>query len=649
MSSLELVDSSIAPRMVVPPKELASALAVADDEILEQFRPPSNTLFLHPGQLEVYNSKKRFRVVVAGRRWGKCLHSGSMVEMADGTKKPIEQIIPGDVVLALNEDNYRLYHRKVVAVEDNGVKELVEIKTSQRTLKSTPHHPILANNRWIDAGELKVGDLVAVPKGFSGLKESEFLPIGHEEFRKHLESVSGELSPTDLNALQDAQVLNPSHLSSERFKALVERSNGFYDPLLNADLVWEVVTDVKSAETGQTWDLSVEGNHNFIANGIVVHNTQLAKVSLIKFARVAKRLIWYVAPSYRMAKQIMWPELVEAIPRGWVKKYNETVLTITLVNGSRIELKGADSPDTLRGVGIHFLVMDEVQDIDPEAWKKVLRPTLASTGGHAMFIGTPKAYNFLHELWSAGQNVANAAWDSWQFPTITSPFIPKSEIEAAQRDMDEKSYKQEFLASFESMSGRVYYPFDRNIHVKPLEFNPELPIWIGQDFNIDPMSSVVFQKQKNGEIWAVDEICLLSSNTFELCDELERRYWRYLDQIVIYPDPAGAYRGHQRGESDLDIFRERGFKKQKYRKKHPPVADRVNSVNRMLQAANGSVRLFVDPKCKKFIEALEQTQYVPGSREVDKKAGVEHAADAAGYCIEFEFPVRKVEVLGISI
>ena len=642
-------ESSAISGMVVPPKVLANALAVADDEIREQFRPPSNTLFLHPGQLEVYNSKKRFRVVVAGRRWGKCLHSGSMVEMADGTKKPIEQIVEGDIVLALNEDNYRLYHRKVVAVEDNGVKELVEIKTADRTLKSTPHHPILANNRWINAGDLKVGDLVAVPKRFSGLKESKFLPIGHEEFRSNVEKKSPRLSETALNALQDAQIQNPSHLSSDCYKTLIELSDGFYEPLISADLVWEEVTEVKSAETGQTWDLSVEGNHNFIANGIVVHNTQLAKVSLIKFARVAKRLIWYVAPSYRMAKQIMWPELVESIPRSWVRKYNETVLTITLVNGSKIELKGADNPDTLRGVGIHFLVMDEVQDIDPEAWKKVLRPTLASTGGHAMFIGSPKAYNFLHELWSAGQNVANVAWASWQFPTVTSPFIPKSEIEAARNDMDEKSFRQEFLASFESMSGRVYYPFDRNIHVKPLDFNPELPIWIGQDFNIDPMSSVVFQKQKNGEIWAVDEICLLSSNTFELCDELERRYWRYLEQIVIYPDPAGAYRGHQRGESDLDIFRERGFKKQKYRKKHPPVADRVNAVNRMLQAANGSVRLFVDPKCKKFIEALEQTQYVPGSREVDKKAGVEHAADAAGYCIEFEFPVRKVEVLGISI
>jgi hypothetical protein len=78
---------------------------------------------------------------------------------------------------------------------------------------------------------------------------------------------------------------------------------------------------------------------------------------------------------------------VEAIPKDWVAKINETTLTIVLKNKTRIELKGADNPDSLRGVGIHFLVMDEVQDIDPEAWTKVLRPTLASTGGHCLFIG----------------------------------------------------------------------------------------------------------------------------------------------------------------------------------------------------------------------------------------------------------------------
>jgi hypothetical protein len=378
--------------------------------------------------------------------------------------------------------------------------------------------------------------------------------------------------------------------------------------------------------------------------------TQLAKTSLIKFARRPRRLVWYVAPSYRMAKQIMWPELVESIPKSWVRKYNETILTITLVNGSKIELKGADNPDSLRGVGIHYLVMDEVQDIVPEAWTKVLRPTLASTGGHALFIGTPKAYNFLYELWKIGQREDAKAWNSWQFPTITSPFIPAHEIEAARGDMDEKSFKQEFEASFETMSGRVYYCFDRKAHLKPLEFNPALPIWIGQDFNIDPMSSVVFQKQRNGELWAIDEICLPQSNTHELCDELERRYWRYQEQIVIYPDPAGAYGSTKgRGESDVDIFRERGFKRTKYHRKHPAVADRVNAVNTMLRAANGAIKLYVDPRCKKLIEAFEQTLYVPGGREVDKKAGVEHAADAAGYCIEFEFPSRKVEILGVSI
>lgn len=177
--------------------------------------------------------------------------------------------------------------------------------------------------------------------------------------------------------------------------------------------------------------------------------TQLAKSAIISMARVRKRLIWYVAPTYRMAKQIMWSELLDSIPKKWIKKQNETVMQIVLVNGTVIELKGADKPDTLRGVGLHFLVLDEFQDMRPDVWTKVLRPTLASTGGHALFIGTPKSFNHLYELWSLGQKKelrdANV-WKSWQFPTIMSPFIPPEEIEAAKRDMDEKSFRQEFEA-----------------------------------------------------------------------------------------------------------------------------------------------------------------------------------------------------------
>jgi hypothetical protein len=379
--------------------------------------------------------------------------------------------------------------------------------------------------------------------------------------------------------------------------------------------------------------------------------TQLAKTLMITRARVKKRKIWYVAPTYKMAKQIMWSDLIDAIPRRWIKKINETRLEVTLLNGTVIELKGADKGDSLRGVGVDFLVLDEFQDIDADTWVKVLRPVLADRRGDAIFIGTPKAYNYLYELYKRGQepgNVARNLWESWQFPTITSPFIPLSEIEAAKQDMDEKSFKQEFEASFETMSGRVYYPFDRNEHVGQYPFNPKLPIWVGMDFNIDPMSTVIFQPQPNGEVWAVDEIVLFSSNTEEICEELEKRYWRNLLQIIIYPDPAGGQRQHARGETDLDILREKGFKRIKYRKKHPAVADRVNSVNRLLRAADGTIRLRVDGRCKHFINALEQTIYKPGSRDVDKAAGVEHSADAGGYCIELEFPLRKVEIGGLS-
>jgi hypothetical protein len=388
--------------------------------------------------------------------------------------------------------------------------------------------------------------------------------------------------------------------------------------------------------------------------------TALSKVLIIKHAQKPRRKIWYVAPTYRMAKQIMWTDLQEAIPKKWIKKINETEMKITLVNKTEISLKGADKADSLRGVGIDFLVLDEFQDMSEETWTQVLRPTLADKQGHAIFIGTPKAYNYLYELYKSGTRgeyykddkgiLRRNDWASWQFPTITSPFIPESEIQAAMNDMDPKSFAQEFMASFESMSGRVYYPFERREHVgEQYTFNPKLPIWVGMDFNIDPMSTVIFQKQDNGELWAVDEIVLFGSNTEEICAELDKRYWRHQKAVTIYPDPAGGQRQHARGETDMDILKEKGFKKQKYRRKHPFVADRVNAVNRLLRAANGTVKMRVNSKCRHFINALEQTIYKPGTRDVDKSQGVEHSADAAGYCIELEFPVKKLEILGVSI
>lgn len=378
--------------------------------------------------------------------------------------------------------------------------------------------------------------------------------------------------------------------------------------------------------------------------------TALAKTEMIQRAKKPNQKIWYIAPTYRMAKQIMWNDLKASIPRKWILREHETEMSITLRNGTIIECKGADNPDTLRGVGLNFVVMDEFQDIRAETWTTIIRPTLAKDRGEALFIGTPKAYNQLYEVYQFGQDAKRKSWSSYQFPTITSPFIPQQEIEDARQEMDPRTFRQEFEASFETMSGRVYYPFDRRVHVdNKVQFNPGRPIWVGVDFNIDPMSAAIMQPQTNGELWVVDEIFLHNSNTEELVEELERRYWEHMSGVTIYPDPAGAARQHARGESDLEIFRQKGFNRIKFKRKHPPIADRVNAVNRVIKDASGQIRLRVAPGCANVIESLEQTLYKAGSRDIDKAASMEHITDAMGYCVEIEYGVKKIVIAGVSI
>lgn len=391
--------------------------------------------------------------------------------------------------------------------------------------------------------------------------------------------------------------------------------------------------------------------------------TQVSRVALIK-AAIKKRnqLVWYVAPTYSMARGILWDALKNSIPRSLMIKngINETRMTIRLINGSKIELKGADKPDSLRGVGINFLVIDEAQDIREETWSEVLRPTLSTTGGQVIFIGTPKAFNWLYDRYMDGQRgetyfdderkvTVRNDWKSWQFKTSSSPFIPPSEIRAARRDLDPRTFKQEYEASFETMSGRVYYAFDRREHVGDYPYNPLLPIMIGQDFNIDPMSSVIMQEQPSGEVWVVDEAILFGSNTQETADEIARRYYKRMAAVTFFPDPAGNSRNHDRGESSLEILRDAGFRRILFKRKHPPVADRVNAVNRLLLTADGSVRLRINRNCKHTIESLEQTIYKSGSRDVDKSGGTEHAADALGYYADFRHPVVVRQTGGMSI
>jgi PBSX family phage terminase large subunit len=367
--------------------------------------------------------------------------------------------------------------------------------------------------------------------------------------------------------------------------------------------------------------------------------THLAIRELAYHAREPMKEIWYVAPSYRQAKQIVWRKLkTRLLDLRWVQRLNESELTVYLKNGSTIALKGSDNPDSLRGVGLDFLVLDEFADIDPTAWYEVLRPTLADRGGRAMFIGTPKGRaNWSYDLYQ--QNLVNKDWSSHQYTTIDGGQVSEEEIESAQRDLDERTFRQEFLATFETYAGQIYYNFDRKQNLNTtVVLEPRDTILIGMDFNIDPMSAVLAVR-RGDDLYVIDEIQMYSSNTQEMVEEIHSRYPGRT--VQVFPDPASRQRKTSAGGlTDLTILRNAGFTV-RAPNAHTAIRDRINAVNSRLCDSTGIRHLFIDPQCKYTIEGLERHVYKEGTTQPDKDSGYDHMMDALGYMVDYLFPIRR--------
>ena len=365
--------------------------------------------------------------------------------------------------------------------------------------------------------------------------------------------------------------------------------------------------------------------------------TFLSTHELLRDALSGKnRNCWYVAPTYKAAKEIAWEMLNDALPDGYVSKRNETALSLTLKNGSTISLKGAEKPDNLRGRALDFVVMDEFADMRPEAWYEVIRPSLSDRLGSALFIGTPKGRNHFYDIWTRGAD-GEEGWQAFQYTTIEGGNVDKVEVEAARNDLDERTFDQEYQAKFVNYSGIIYYAFSREESVQPvLDAGDDLHI--GMDFNLDPMSAAVCVREGN-EIKVMDEIVIYGSNTDEMVDEIRQRYGDR--RITIYPDPASKQRKTSAGgRTDLSILQNAGFAV-KVRNSHPAIRDRINSVNSRLRSTTGVRALFVDPKCKQTIASLERQTYKEGTSQPNKDDGYDHMNDALGYLVEYLYPIRK--------
>lgn len=344
----------------------------------------------------------------------------------------------------------------------------------------------------------------------------------------------------------------------------------------------------------------------------------------------------FCAPTYSQVKSVFWSDLKDMC-QGLISHISESELFVRLINGSEIHCKGLDKPQRMEGTYYSGLALDEIDDMKPSLWQENLRPMLSDRNGWAIFSGTPNGMGLLYDF-SRKALEFPAEWSFHTWPS--SEVLPPSEIASAKAELDARSYRQEYEASFENPSGLVYYAFNRdNVRELPSSVDIKiLPVYTGIDFNVNPMSAVIFTEFE-GCTYVVDEVVIPNnSNTYELAGEIRTRYPDH--HIVTFPDPAGAARktSAEIGISDHTILIKSGFEVFS-RRATLSVRDGINAVNSRLCSSTGVRKLFISQKCKTLIKSLERHSYKKGTSIPDDDEYI-HCCDALRYPMEFKYPVR---------
>jgi phage terminase large subunit len=352
----------------------------------------------------------------------------------------------------------------------------------------------------------------------------------------------------------------------------------------------------------------------------------------------------YVAPTYGQAKRAAW-DYLKLISRPVASDQHETELRVTLVNGARVQLFGADNADTLRGMYFDDIVLDEYADMAPSVWPLVIRPALSDRRGSALFIGTPKGRNSFYEIWEQAGSAPH--WSRTKLKASESGLIDLDELEAARLELTSEQFEQEFECSFDAAVLGAYYgkeiaEAERAGRIATVEVDPAIPVHTAWDLGIGDSTAIwFFQIAPNG-VRIVDYYENHSQGLPHYVSVLSSRGYRYGDDFV--PHDAKA-RELGSGRTRAEILMSLG-RKPRLVPMHT-VEDGINAG----RVSFGSF-WFDAGRCKDGIEALRQYR-----ADFDEKKRVftdrprhdwtSHAADAFRYMamawrtLQPERPVQK--------
>ena len=346
----------------------------------------------------------------------------------------------------------------------------------------------------------------------------------------------------------------------------------------------------------------------------------------------------YIAPTFQMCKGIMWKWLMENAPKGFIKKHNVSELYMEFYNGSSIQLRSGENYDSLRGLSLSFVVMDEVADLHPDCWSLVCRPALSDQEGGALFIGTPKGTNHFYTWYLDGIGDEKKNWSSHSYTTLDGGQVSNTEVEEARLDLSPTHFAQEYEASFTQLANRVYPDFTE-ANMASVKYDGGT-VHIGLDFNVRQMSAVCANYNKFG-LGIHTILNLTSTNTRQMAELILETFPG--KEIILYADPAGRSRSTkaESGVTDHSILRDHGFRVI-IPEKQLSVNDRVKTVNALIENAKGEKNLLVDHSCKALRDAFLLQQYDEnGIPDKKTKDHIDDILDSAGYLVFGTHPIQQ--------
>lgn len=387
--------------------------------------------------------------------------------------------------------------------------------------------------------------------------------------------------------------------------------------------------------------------------------TVLGGIELLRGAAERSGVYYYVAPTYRMAKDIAWDTYKRIIPDRWIRKKNESNLRIDLINGSIIYLKGSEDPDALRGPALSGVVLDECAFQQEYTWRSVIRPALSDRSGWGLFTTTPSpegTAGWFYELILLLKNADLAdpglerldaqQWTLYEYTSLQGGNIPIAEIEEAKRTLAPEVFEREYEAKILSNTGLVASCFSMLNLDSTIEDDENLPLYVGIDFNNDPLTAIcaniIKQNGKAVELRVFNELNLKNATTWDLAEALFDLYGENR-RIIACPDPTGKRKQTSGvGVSDHQILRKAGITV--YAPECPyNTADGIRAVNAALRTADGEVHTKINPRCRELIKSFRTLGYAEGTRMPNKKLGVDHSFDAFKYLCLGKFNLAKGE------